>query len=340
MNSRSILVASTLLLLAACGGDGKPESAPVRAVSGERLTVKSAEVMQSKPLAGEITTRKQAEALARIPGILVELNVHEGDAVSKGQLIGRVVETRLDYETRAYDAQTAAASAEAENARAELERVKFLFDRGFFAKSRLDQAQAAYRSAQAQVEAARSQHAASVALVAEGAVLAPATGRVLKADVPQGSAVTAGMSVATITAGPPVLRLNVPESLAGQLRVGATIKVQDQSELNGRGGTVVQVYPAVSAGRIRADAEVPGLTADLVGRRVSVLLDVGSRGGITVPKRFLTNRFGIDYVDLAAADGSASWVPVQTAPASDPGQVEIISGVSNGDILIADGSSR
>lgn len=339
MNS-SFLVAAAALLLAACGGDGQPQVIAPRAATGERLTVRASELVQSKPLAGEITTRKQAEALARIPGILVQLNVHEGDQVTKGQPIGRIVETRLQYETSAYNAQMAAALAQAENAKAELDRVKFLFDRGFFAKSRLDQAQAEFRSAEAQVEAARSQHAASAALVAEGAVLAPSTGRVLKADVPQGSAVTAGMSVATITAGPPVLRLDVPESLAGEVRVGAAIKVQDESDLNGRRGTVVEVYPAISAGRIRADAEVPGLTADFVGRRVSVFLDVGSRSAITLPSRFVTNRFGVDYVNLAAADGSASWVPVQTAPTNEPGRIEIISGVSDGDVLIASRSAQ
>ena len=137
MNSRSVLVASALLL-AACGGDGKPQVTAARAVTGERLIVRAGEVKQSKPLAGEITTRKQAEALARIPGILVELKVHEGDEVTKGQLIGRVVETRLTYETSAYDAQAAAAVAQAKNAQADLERVKFLYDRGFYAKSRLD----------------------------------------------------------------------------------------------------------------------------------------------------------------------------------------------------------
>lgn len=335
MVGRCTLVAGALLLLAACGEDGKPQAPPGRPVSGERWTVQSGPVKQLKPLAGEITTRKQAEALARIPGILVDLKVHEGDEVTKGELIGRVVETRLAFETSAYDAQTAAAVAQAENALAELERVKFLTNRGFYAKSRLDQAQAAYRSAVAQVQAARSQRSASAALVAEGAVLAPSSGRVLRADVPPGSAVTAGMSVATITAGPPVLRLDVPESLANQLGLGARLTVEDVSELNGRSGTVIQVYPAIAGGRIRADVEVPGLTADFVGRRVSVLLDVGSRPGITVPRRFVANRFGVDYVELAASHGPSISVPVQTAPTGDPGQVEVLSGVSNGDVLVA-----
>lgn len=328
------MITATALLLAACGG-GEPQVTTAPPATGERLTVQAADITQLKPLAGEITTRKQAEALARIPGILTQLTVREGDQVRKGELIGRVVETRLDFVTSAFDAQIAAAAAQADNARAELNRVQYLYDRGVFAKARLDQAQAAARAADAQVRAARSQRSASAALSAEGAVLAPEAGRVLHANVPQGSAVTAGMSIATITAGPPLLRLDVPESLVQQLHVGAAVTINDESDLNGRHGTVVQVYPAVAGGRVRADVEVPGLTADFVGRRVSVLLDVGTRRGITLPQRFVSTRFGIDYVRLVGKDGSASWVPVQTAPTSDAAQVEILSGVSPGDVIVA-----
>ena len=328
------IVTATALLVAACGGGDPQVTAPPPA-TGERLTVQPAEIAQLKPLAGEITTRKQAEALARIPGILVQLTVREGDQVKKGEQIGRVVETRLGFLTNAFDAQIAAASAQAENARAELNRVQYLYDRGVYAKARLDQAHASARAADAEVSAARSQRSASAALVGEGAVLAPEAGRVLRADVPQGSAVTAGMSVATITAGPPLLRLDVPESLAQQLHVGARVRINDESDLNGRSGTVVQVYPAVAGGRVRADVEVPGLTADFVGRRVSVLVDIGARRGITLPQRFVSTRFGVDYVRLVGKDGSATWVPVQTAPTADASRLEILSGVSPGDVLVA-----
>ncbi|HSR00624.1 MAG TPA: efflux RND transporter periplasmic adaptor subunit [Sphingomicrobium sp.] len=327
-------IAACALLLAGCGGSSVPQPTAARPARGEHLTVEAVSVTQLKPLAGEITTRKQAEALARIAGILVQLSVREGDQVTKGELIGRVVETRLGFLTNAFDAQIAAASAEAENAQAELHRVQYLYDRGVYAKARLDQAQASARAAQAQVEAARSQRSASAALAAEGAVLAPEAGRVLRADVPQGSAVTEGMSLATITAGPPILRLDVPQSLVQQLHVGAAVTINDEPDLNGRRGTVVQVYPAVAGGRVRADVDVPGLDATFVGRRVSALLDIGSRRGIMLPRRFISTRFGIDYVRLVGKDGSANWSPVQTAPTGDPRQLEILSGVSPGDVLV------
>lgn len=327
------------LLLAACNG-GEPQASAPKPAQGERLTIRQSQVPQVKPLAAEIATRDQAEALARIPGTLVQLTVREGDQVAKGQAIGRVVDSRLGFETSAYEAQAAAASAQAEAARAELSRIDYLYRQGVYAKARLDQAQAAARSATAQVRAAGAQRSASAAVAGQGAILAPTTGRVLRADVPQGSVVAPGMSVATITAGPPLLRLDVPESLAGQLRKGAGVTIQDEGALNGRRGVIVQLYPAVSGGRVRADAEVAGLSTDLVGRRVSVTVDIGTRPGIVVPRRFVSTRFGIDYVDLAARDGSAASVPVQTAPTRDPGLVEILSGASAGDVLVAGASAR
>src|SRR6185437_14628741 len=293
---RHIPIALTALaLLTACSRGGVPDSSRTTAPTGERLTVQITQIPQIKPLAGEITTRKQAEALARIPGILLDLKVREGDEVTKGELIGRIVERRLDYEANASAAQIAAAEAQATNARAALTRVKYLYDRGFYAKARLDEAEALARAADAEVRAARAQHSASASLAGEGAVIAPGTGRVLHADVPPGSPVTEGMSVATITAGAPVVRLDVPQSLVNQVLVGTRVTLMDGSELNGRQGNVVQVYPAISGGRVRADVEVPGVAADFVGRRVSANVEVGSRAGITLPRKFVSTRFGVDY---------------------------------------------
>ena len=142
----------------------------------------------------------------------------------------------------------------------------------------------------------------------------------------------AGTSVATITSGPPLLRIQVPQALTGRLRVGATVVVQDEA-LRGRQGRVVQVYPAVAGGQVTVDAEVPGLTNDQVGRRISVLLDVGARAAIVVPRRFVETRYGVDYVLLMPRSGSSERVPVQTAPTADPARLEILSGVNAGDVL-------
>lgn len=145
--------------------------------------------------------------------------------------------------------------------------------------------------------------------------------------------------MATITAGPPVLRIELPQSLAGRVRPGALVQINEEGGF-GQAGRIVQVYPSVRGGRITADAEVPGLTTELVGRRVSVLVQTGSRSAILVPKRFVTTRYGIDYVDLVGRGGAVATIPVQTAAVADPNRIEILAGVSAGDVLLASGPAR
>ena len=194
----------------------------------------------------------------------------------RGQRIGRIVDDRIGHQTDAYAAQAAAAAAEARRAEQELVRVRYLHERGFYARARLDDAVAAANAARAPGVAPQQLRAASAAGAGQGVVLAPAAGRVLRADVPAGAAVMPGMSVATITSGPPLLRIQVPQSLAGRLRVGATVIVQDE-DLRGRNGRIVQVYPMMAGGRMTVDAELAGLSHEQVGRRVRVLVDTGAR---------------------------------------------------------------
>jgi len=334
-------LAGASLALASCDGREQAEQAPATLPAGESLKLAATDIADLKAVGAEITTRDSAQALARIPGTLVSLSVREGDMVEKGQRIGMVVDARLGYETSAYGAQVAAAQAEAARARGDLARVQYLYDNKVYAKARLDQAMAMSRAADAQVAAARAQQGASANVAGQGAILAPASGRVLRADIPAGSVVAAGTPVATITAGPPLLRLELPESLAGQVRSGAQIWVAEGDLPNGsRQGTVTQVYPAVTEGRVRIDATVPGLSTQLVGRRVGVSIEVGQRRALVVPRRFVKTRYGIDQVDVVTADRRVSAVPVQVAPTADPDKIEILSGVAAGDTLFLAGARK
>ena len=276
------------LPLAGCGSTENPPAEITRA-TGERYTVQLAETGDWKDVSAEVSTVDQAQVLARIPGILTSLSVREGDLVRKGQVIGRIVDSQLGYQAGAYGAQAAAAQAQAAAAKADLERVQFLYDNGVYAKARLEQAKAVADVAQAQVHAARQQQGAVNAVAGQGAVIAPASGRVLMADIPAGAPVAPGMPIATITAGATVLKLELPETLAAQ------------------------VHP---------------------GSRISAKVEGGSRKALLVPVEYVTTAYGLDTVWVVGKDGSAASVPVQTAPSTEQGKVEILSGLSAGDILV------
>lgn len=334
MRSFVFIAAAASLGLAACSGDADvaEEQAEV-ANSGAPLLLKESAVSDWTSVSAEVSSVDQSVAAARIPGVLVSMMVKEGDYVRQGQTIGRIVDSQLGYQSGAYGAQAAAAQAQAAQAQAELERTRFLYQNGVYAKARLEQAQAAASAAQAQVRAAQAQRSAVEAVAGQGAVVAPTTGRVLSANVPAGSPVAPGTPLATITSGPIVLKLELPESLAGMVSVGSSVRVtMDDGET--RTGTVARLYPAVDGGQVRADASVPGLDGKLIGKRLQAEIDAGTRQALVVPADYVTTRFGIDYVVVRSKDGSTASVPVQTAPSGEADMLAILSGVSPGDTLL------
>lgn len=331
-----IAVLAAVLLtagLSACGGE--PEVTATAPARGERLAVAEVLIDAVKPASAVVASRDTGEARARIPGTLTRLNVREGDMVREGQVIGLVVDNRVGLETAAFGAQVAAAEAEAARARADLSRIQTLFDKGIYAQARLDQALAASRAADAQVRAARAVRSASAETGAQGRILAPASGRVLTADVPAGSVVSAGQSVATITAGPLVLRLEVPESQGRNLRVGQTVTVAGDDLPGVTGGVIAQVYPASTAGRTTADIAVDGLASDRVGQHVVVQVPVGQRRAIVLPRRFVVTRYGIDFVRTVDRAGRVSEAPVQLGGPVAGDRVEVLSGLKAGDVVLA-----
>jgi RND family efflux transporter MFP subunit len=343
MASRPYLISAlgAALLLGACG-ERKPSPQAVQtAPAAGRMTVRMQTVADLKPVPATLTTRDMAEARARISGVLVALAVKEGDVVRQGQVIGRVKDDRLALQTGAFDAQVSAAAAEAARANADLARTRDLFAHGVYAQARLDQVEAQAKAANANLTAARAQLGASAELAAQGAILAPAGGRVLAADVPVGSVVMPGQTLAKITAGPMVVRIELPEGQARALKIGDVVQLAAE-DLRGVAaqGTITQVYPSVTGGQVTADVTAPGLPQNLIGQRVRAQIKVGERQALVVPRAYVVTRFGIDYARLVRADGTVSETPIQTTSGPSADAVEVLSGLRAGEVLTPAGAAQ
>lgn len=337
MTARPYLISAlgAALLLGACGESKEaPPPAAKTAPAAGRLTVSAQTVADLKPVPATLTTRDMAEARARISGTLAALTIKEGDVVRQGQVIGRIKDDRLTLQTGAFDAQVAAAAAEAARAQADLARTRDLFSHGVYAQARLDQVEAQAKAANANLTAARAQRGASAELGAQGAILAPASGRVLVADVPVGSVVMPGQSVAKITAGPLVVRIELPEGQARSLKVGDTVELS-ADDLHGLAarGTIAQIYPSITGGQVTADVTAPNLPSDLIGQRVRAAVKIGQRQAIVIPRRYVATRFGVDYARLVDTNGAISESPIQTRAAATADTVEVLSGLRLGDVL-------
>lgn len=287
-----------------------------------------------KAVYGRIETRDRIPARAQIGGILTELTVAEGDLVQAGQQLALIVDDKIGFQLSAIDAQLDALSAQAANAEAELKRGEQLQKDGVITTQRLEALQTAVDVVNGNIAANRAQRQVLVQQSAEGAVLAPVTGRVL--DVPQaaGAVVMPGEPVAALGGGGFFLRLAVPERHAANLTAGDAIVIETVT--GEKSGKLAKVYPLIENGRVLADVEVPDLSEDFVDARVLVRLPVGTREALLVPPTAVRTHSGLDFVTTQGANG-----PVERAVVLGPHHlvdgvemVEVISGLVAGDVVV------
>ncbi len=314
-------------------------AAPVAAaesVGAERFVVATRPVSDLKAVFATVESVDLALARARIGGTVEDLRVDEGSAVRQGEVIARVDDPKLPLQLAALDAQIEAHNAQRAQALIDLERARKLRASGTGTQARLDEAQTNLDVVTGAVAAKRAERAVVSEQAVEGAVLAPASGRVLRVHVVAGAVIRPGEIVATIAAESYVLRMMLPERHARFLKIGDKVRVgargmaaADQDLVEGR---VRQVYPELDQGRVVADVTVEGLGDFFIGERTRVYVATGVRDAIVVPKRYLFTRFGITYATL---DGGVE-VVVQPGRAAQGG-IEILSGLTVGDVLIPSG---
>ncbi len=303
--------------------------------AGPGLVMAPVEVDDRKAVIATVETLREIAARARIGGTVAELLVREGDRVAAGDRIAMVVDQKLALQVQALDARIQAQQAQRDQARTDFDRAEDLRRSGTVAQTRVDDARTRLDVAERTLRAMRSERDVVLQQSAEGAVLAPGSGRVLKVPVTGRSVVLGGDTVAMIATDAYVLRLRLPERHAASLKAGDTILVGSrglQSEGTAetmRRGRVVLVYPQIDQGRVVADVEVDGLGGYFVGERTRVYVSTGTRSALVLPPEFVTRRFGVSYVRLA--DGSE--VVVQVGMPTDKG-LEILSGLRAGDEVV------
>jgi multidrug efflux system membrane fusion protein len=319
MRRIALILLLSAVALPARAGEYKVEPLSIEDLKSVFATVESTDVIPAR---------------ARIGGTLGALMVDEGSMVRAGERIATIGDAKLGIETQAQEARIASAAAERDKAKLDLDRALKLKESGAVSQARLDDAKTRFEVASRFVSASQAERAVVVQRSAEGAVLAPANGRVLKVNVTNGSVVMPGEAVAQIAVENYLLRVQLPERHARFLRIGSTVRVGERGHATAReslrDGEVVQVYPQIESGKVVADVRVEGLSGYFVGERARVYISTGSRDGFLVPPDFLFRRFGLTYVRLK--DGTEVVVqPGQTMPDTS---VEILSGLKSGDVLV------
>lgn len=291
-------------------------------------------VEETKAVFGKVESRDSVLARARIGGTVREIRVDEGSVVREGDVVAVIVDDKLAIQQQAADARLQALTSQLDNARTELARAEELIKSGATTQSRVDLARTQVEVLTNQLAAAEADRAVIAAQSAEGDVVAPASGRVLRVPVTEGSVVLPGEEVALVAGGGYFLRLALPERHAAAITEGVTVRVGGRTG-DGHDGRLVKIYPQIEEGRVLADVEVDGLGDYFVGERTMVWIPVGTRSVLSVPPEAITTRHGVDYVRLAGEAGRD--VAVIPGAAINPGgedRIEILSGLRAGDRVV------
>lgn len=328
MRTAVLLAALSLCLLPGAG----------RAAS--TYTVEPVAAADDKAVFATVESREIVPARVRTGGTIANLAVREGDHVERGQVIATIGDQKLVLQQGALDAQIAGLKAQLAQAQSDMARAETLFKSGVTSRAKLDELTTAVNVASNLLKARTAERAVLEQQLAEGEVMAPTAGRVLKVPVTVGTVVMSGEPVASIAQQDFVLRLRVPEREARFLKAGDPVRLDGEFLPPGVGrfGTIRLVYPQIDNGRVVADADVAGLGDYFVGERVGVWISAGTRQTFIVPSGFIMTRFGLDYVRVQRADGAVVDVPVQRGrerPRPDmPDALEILSGLHAGDVLV------
>ena len=309
------------------------------AAAADSFTVAPRKAADEKAVFATVESANVVPARARIGGTVAELTVKEGDEVAQGQVVATVGDDKLALQMKSLDAQISGLEAQLTQAKSDLDRAEDLFAKGTIPKTRLDEARTAFNVATNSHRAKVAERSVIEQQLAEGKVLAPTAGRVLKVPVTTGTVIMPGEPVATIAEKNFVLRLRVPERHARFLKAGDPVRI-DGEELGASKatfGAITLVYPQIEDGRVVADAQVGGLGDYFVGERIRVWVSSGERATVVVPASFIVTRFGIDYGRVRKGNDIID-VPVQRGrdlPRPDmPDALEILSGLKSGDVLV------
>src|SRR5579862_1389002 len=177
------------------------------ALAEQIFLVAPVSVPDQKAVFATVESRRIVPARARIGGTVAELVVKEGDHVDLGQIVATVGDEKIALQMQSLDAQIAGLEAQLAQAKTDLARAEELFSRGTIAQARLDEARTAFSVADNTRRARIAERSVLQQQLAEGNVLAPAAGRVLKVPLTVGAVILPGESVADIAEQNFVLRL-------------------------------------------------------------------------------------------------------------------------------------
>lgn len=320
------------------GGGGAP-AIPVKAgpVLVQQVTYRIQAV-------GSLEPEDMVQVTAEVGGVLTEVTFREGDRVTPQTVIARIDPDRYRLEADRAEANYRRAVADGENAAATLVRREALARENLVSIEDLNQIRTTNERLAADVASAKAARDLAAQNLSRAAVKPRRGGVVDKRLVDTGAFVQVGTNLATLV-DLSRLRLRFKVSETESLRAAKgqtatfTVGATGNRQFNARIYHVGQVAdPASRQVEVLAWVQNPGVLKP--GFFAEVSLPSESRKDATVVPETAIQASDRGFVAYVIEDGKVAVRQVELGPRTGGGNVEILSGLSAGEVIVYEGSDR
>lgn len=287
---------------------------------------------------GLIAPVEQVSVVPLIEGQPIEsLAADVGDTVKAGQVLATLSNATLTITQSQLQAALASAQSSAAEAQKTADRTAALFAQGSTSSANNDQAQSALIAAKAQVTSVQAQLDTLALQLSRTQVVAPVAGLITARNAQIGAIASAqGTPLFTlIRDGALELRADVAEGDMPKVAAGQTATVTLAAAIPPLTGTIRLVEPDVDVttrlGRARITIDKPELVRSGMYAEANIL--VASHDALAIPLTALGSK-GSESTVMLVKDGVVHRVTVTTG-IRDGGWIEILTGLSAGDTIVA-----
>lgn len=322
-----------------------PASAPMALDLAETDVVRAVRtsLKVTLPLSGSLLATRSALVKAKVAAEVRSIEVREGDAVTAGQLLGRLDDTEFQWRLRQSDEQAAAAQAQLQIAERTLANNQALVDQGFISKTALETSVSSAAGARASLLAAQAASELAHKALRDTEVRAPLAGLVSQRFVQPGERVGVDARLVEIV---DLSRFEFEAAVAPEhvvaLRVGQQARLRVDGLAQPLPAEVVRINPSAQSGTrsVMAYLKVSSVAGLRHGLFAQGEVELQNRPALVVPVGAVRNDQARPYV-LAVSDGVAQQRvvtlgergDVDLGRGSEPG-VEVLDGLEAGSIVL------
>lgn len=336
-----VLLLGTFIMFTSCGDDNENNNS--KPIEVKAKTVEASDVAGQLEYPGTIEGESKVKLSTKLMGQITYLPYETGNKVKKGELLIKINSGDISAKKKQVKANIAQAEAAFKNAEINYERIKSLYKKNSASKKEMEDVQMGYDMAKARLNAAREMKNEIENVLSYSEIRSPFDGYIVNKFFEKGDIAAPGHPIVIVeNLDKFKVTAMVPASDINLLEVGEkVIIVVDAASEENYSGKIVEINPSGNSYskqfEVRASFNgVSGTNSKIKsGMYATIISGNQSKELVTVDEEVLVRRGQLVGV-YSVSDNNEAMLRWIRLGKSINGKFEVLSGLSEGDIIIID----